>query len=459
VRTRRSDGRVLSVRARITLIATLAVATALVVASFVLVALLHRGLERSVAGEARLRAAELAAMASTGPLPVPLPALVAPWPTLVQVVGPNGTITTANVELAGRPPLLAVDPAHREQVKQIHANLGRGAHTWRVESEPATLDGQASTVIVATAVDQFDQGTRLLGTLLLFGVPLLVGLVAFVTWKVVGGALRPVEVMRTQVEGVTAGGGTPRVSYPDRDDEIGRLGQTLNDMLSRLEASNARQDQFVADASHELRSPLANIQVALEVAKAHPDNADWDAIADDVLAQDRRMQVLVDDLLILARGDADGRRPWTERVDLAAVVAGVIASPAFESAPIRVDALQPVVVMGGRSELGRVVTNLLDNAVRFAAHQVTVSVTGAGRWAELVVVDDGPGIPPSDRERVFDRFVRLDEHRGRSGGGAGLGLAIVRELVVAHGGAVTIGDAHPGASLVVRLPLAEPTAT
>jgi signal transduction histidine kinase len=143
---------------------------------------------------------------------------------------------------------------------------------------------------------------------------------------------------------------------------------------------------------------------------------------------------------------------------LAAVVAGVIRSPAFARAQIRVDALQPVVVTGGRAELGRVVTNLLDNAVRFAAHQVTVSVTGAGRWAELVVVDDGPGIPVSDRERVFDRFVRLDQHRGRSGGGAGLGLAIVRELVVAHGGTVTIGDAHPGASFVVRLPLAEPSA-
>ena len=455
--TRHRGGRALSVRARITLIATLAVAAGLVGASLVLVALLHRGLERSVAGEAKVRAAELAAMASTGPLPDPLPALVAPWPTLVQVVGSNGAITTANVELAGRPPLLAVDPGHREQVKHVHADLGRGAHTWRVESVPATLDGKSATVIVATAVDQFDHGTRLLGTLLLIGVPLLVGLVAFVTWKVVGGALRPVEVMRAQVEGVTASGGAPRVSHPGRDDEIGRLGRTLNDMLSRLETSNARQDQFVADASHELRSPLANIRVALEVAKAHPDDADWNAIADDVLAQDRRMQALVDDLLILARGDADGRRPWTEEVDLAVVVAQVIGSPAFERAPIRVDALQPAVVLGGRSELSRMVTNLLDNAVRFAAHQVTVSVTGAGRWAELVVVDDGPGIPASDRDRVFDRFVRLDEHRGRPGGGAGLGLAIVRELVVAHGGTVTIGDAHPGASFVVRLPLAEPS--
>jgi signal transduction histidine kinase len=127
----------------------------------------------------------------------------------------------------------------------------------------------------------------------------------------------------------------------------------------------------------------------------------------------------------------------------------------LEGTTIRIDGLQPAAVLGGRSELTRIVTNLVANAVRFASQQVTVSVTAAGRWVDLVVVDDGPGIAPSDRERVFDRFVRLDEHRGRPGGGAGLGLAIVKELVVAHGGAVTIGDAHPGAIFAVRLPLAE----
>jgi signal transduction histidine kinase len=446
--------RVLSVRARITLVATFVVAAALALASVALVALLHAGLVRSVAGEAKLRAAELAAMTATAPLPVPLPPLVAPRPTLVQVVAADGSILTANAELAGRAPLLAVTPARRERAEEIHAELGRGARVWRVESVPATLGGQSATVIVATAIDQFDESTHLLTAYLLVGVPLLVGLVALVAWMVVGRALRPVERMRLQVEAVS-GGATDRVSHSGPDDEIHRLGHTLNTMLGRLEASTTRQDQFVADASHELRSPLANIQVALEVAKAHPDHADWPAVADDVLAQDARMQTLVDDLLLLARGDGDADRTWTTPVDLAEVVSEVLASPAVGDTRIRVDALQPAHVLGGRAELRRVVTNLVANAVRFANHRVTVSVTAAGRWAELVVVDDGPGIAPADRERVFGRFVRLDEHRARPGGGAGLGLAIVKELVVAHGGTVTIGDAKPGATFVVRLPLAE----
>jgi signal transduction histidine kinase len=263
--------------------------------------------------------------------------------------------------------------------------------------------------------------------------------------------------MRLQAERAQAEGGSgARVSLPEGDDEIGRLGRTLNEMLDRLDQSTARQDQFIADASHELRSPLANIQMAVEVAKAHPQDTDWSEVADDVLAQDKRMQSLVDNLLVLASSDGDaGRRPTTQ-VDLAAVMADVLASPEFSGAPIRVDTLQPTIVLGVRAELTRVVTNLIDNALRFAVERVTVAVIGSGQWAELVVVDDGPGIDPAERDRVFGRFVRLDEHRSRPGGGAGLGLAIVKELVVAHGGTVTVGDAHPGASFVVRLPLAAP---
>jgi signal transduction histidine kinase len=447
--------RITSVRARITLAATVIVAAALVAASVVLVVLLRAGLVRSVAAEAKVRAAELAALSSNGPLPVPLPSLAAPWPTLVQVIDPEGRVVTANAELGGRPPLLQVDAADREQVREVHAPLGHGGHVWRVESVPATLDGRSMTVIVATAIDQFDQSARLLGALLLVGVPILVALVAVVTWGVVGRALRPVEAMRRQVAGVSGRRVGRRIADEGGDDEIARLGRTLNAMLERLDEAGTRQDQFVADASHELRSPLANIQVALEVAKAHPIHADWPAVADDVLMQDKRMQTLVDDLLVLARGDGGGVRTWTSHVDLSMVVSGVLASPTFDRAPVRIDALQPTMVLGGRAELTRVVTNLLDNCLRFAANQVTVSVTARGRWAELVVADDGPGIAAADRDRVFDRFVRLDEHRSRHGGGAGLGLAIVKELVIAHGGAITVGDAHPGATFSVRLPLAE----
>ena len=211
--------------------------------------------------------------------------------------------------------------------------------------------------------------------------------------------------------------------------------------------------QFAGDASHELRSPLANMRVALEVAKAHPEQADWPALVDDMLLQGERMQDLVDDLLLLARTGSGAPPMGREPVDLRDVVTEVLDRPSLRGVPIGADALRPAVVLGGRRELGRIVTNLIDNALRFASSRVTVSVSATGRWAELIVVDDGPGIPVADRDRVFERFVRLDDHRGRPGG-AGLGLPIVRELVTAHGGTVTVGDAHPGATFVIRLPLA-----
>jgi signal transduction histidine kinase len=448
----------LTVRTRVTLAATVVVAVALAVASIVVVMLLRAELVGSVAREAKVRAAELAALAATAPLADPLSPLIAPWPTLAQVVGPDGRVIASSVELQGRAPLVPVDAAHREVVREIHADLGRNAHIWRAESVPATLGGEPATVIVATAIDQFDHTARLLATLLALAVPVLVGIVAVVTWIVVGRALRAVDAMRRRVESVTAGA-VPSVSFAEGDDEVGRLGHTLNVMVARLAAAHARQVQFAADASHELRSPLANMRVAVEVAKAHPEQADWPEVADDVLAQGQRMQELVDDLLLLARTGGDTPPSWREHVDLADVVAEVLARPAMVSAPIRCDALRPAVVRGGRAELTRVVTNLVDNALRYASSQVTVSVTAAGRWAELVVVDDGPGIPPGDRERVFERFVRLDDHRGRPAGGTGLGLAIVRELVVAHAGTVTVGDAHPGATFVVRLPRAGASAS
>jgi signal transduction histidine kinase len=441
-----------SVRVRITVAATVVVAATLVITSVVLVLILRAQLVGVVGREAKVRAAELSALAASGPISDPLPPLVAPWPTLAQVLGPDGRVRAASAELQGRPPLLSVDPAHREQVEQVHADLGRGGHLWRVESVPATLAGVPVTIVVATAIDQFDHAANVLAVLLAIAVPVLVAVVAAVTWTVVGRALRPVDLMRRRVESTTSGE-TPVVPFAEGDDEVGRLGRTLNDMVERLAASQARQVQFAGDASHELRSPLANMRVALEVAKAHPDQADWPALVDDMLLQGERMQDLVDDLLLLARTGSAAPPSWREPIDLRDVVTEVLDRPSLRGAPIGADAMRPAVVLGGHRELARIVTNLIDNALRFASSRVTVSVSAAGRWAELIVVDDGPGIPVADRDRVFERFVRLDDHRGRPGG-AGLGLPIVRELVTAHGGTVSVGDANPGATFVVRLPLA-----
>jgi signal transduction histidine kinase len=238
---------------------------------------------------------------------------------------------------------------------------------------------------------------------------------------------------------------------PDSSDEIHRLAVTLNDMLRRLEAARARQRAFVADAAHELRSPLTNMRTELEVAQRLPDSTDWPALAADVLTDVDRLSRLVDDLLLLARADDAATRPArrvaeVELGELLAEVAGRYPTVVYQRPAV------PQPVPGERDALARVVANLLDNAVRHADKTVSLSVTADDAYRIIAVTDDGPGVPAADREKVFHRFTRLDDARARDAGGSGLGLAIVRELVRAHDGTVTLSDAQPGLRAEVRLP-------
>jgi signal transduction histidine kinase len=228
----------------------------------------------------------------------------------------------------------------------------------------------------------------------------------------------------------------------------------MNEMLDRLDHSARRQREFVSDASHELRSPVASIRTAVEVALHHPDRADWPAVVADVQADNLRMQHVVDELLDLARIDEDapvGPAPGAEPVDLGAVVAGEV--DALDTAAVDVAlTLRPATVVARRSELALVIRNLLTNACRHARHAVRVTVEqdgpDAGAPVVLVVEDDGPGIPPGERDRVFERFTRLDEARSRDDGGVGLGLAIVRALALRRGWTVEIADAPGGGARV-----------
>ncbi len=239
---------------------------------------------------------------------------------------------------------------------------------------------------------------------------------------------------------------------PDSHDEVGRLAITLNDMLQRLDTARARQRAFVADAAHELRSPLTNMRTELEVAQRLPDDTDWPALTDDLLADVQRLSRLVDDLLLLARSDDGGGRPISrrlEQIDLGQLVGEVAARyPGVRHE----DATGPLPLVADPDALARVVANLLDNACRHRRSTVTVRTAKSEFDLLVVVTDDGPGIPVGDRERVFDRFTRLDDGRARDAGGSGLGLAIVQELVRRHGGSVTLGDANPGLRVEVRLP-------
>ncbi|CAA9309875.1 MAG: probable two-component sensor kinase, partial [uncultured Frankineae bacterium] len=304
-------------------------------------------------------------------------------------------------------------------------------------------------VLAATSVTAVDDPLRLVRAALLVGLPLLLLASTAGVWLTVGRTLRPVEQLRAGAEAVTAADPSRRLPVPAAEDEVRRLAETLNGMLDRLEAGGARQRAFVADAAHELRSPLAALRTVLEVALVHPDPEGPEPTLRTASEEVLRMARLVDDLLLLARLDA-GASPArgagrAQRVDLAEVVRELVPDGVVLH-------LSPAPVVADPDALVRVVRNLVDNAVRHAASTVTVTVS-AGEHVELLVDDDGPGIPEQERSRVFDRFHRLDSPRTRDAGGTGLGLAIVRELVAVAGGTVGVEESPAGgARLRVQLP-------
>jgi signal transduction histidine kinase len=310
-------------------------------------------------------------------------------------------------------------------------------------------------VYVGAELGTVDHAIRLLSVALAFGLPLLILVVGAATWWALGRALRPVEKIRAEVDTITAGNLHRRVPTPHTNDEVERLAVTMNAMLDRLETAADRQRRFTADASHELRSPLSAMRTQLEVALARPERVDWIATGRDVLADQARVERLVHDLLVLARIDAAVDDHPLARLDLVAIVVDEVERrPPRESAAITVDVGGDAWVRGRRDELARLVRNLLDNAVRHASSAVSVRVAVDGNDVVLRVSDDGPGIAPGDRERIFERFSRLDDARSADDGGSGLGLAIVRQVAAAHHGTVAAVGRGPGACFEVRLPWA-----
>jgi signal transduction histidine kinase len=334
----------------------------------------------------------------------------------------------------------------------IHGDRVGLAGPVRILAVPAGPADDPQTVLVARSMSDVLRGVGLLRVTLLVGLPLVVVVLSLVAWRAIGAALAPVESLRRGAEEITGAGRAARLPVPDGRDEIHRLAATLNDMLDRLEAGRARQREFVGDAAHELRSPLTNIRTQLEVALRLGDAAPWPKVAEDLLADTARLGRLVDDLLLLARSDESPRLDRLEPVELGALLREVAARyPTVRLEP----ADGPLWTIGEPDALRRVVSNVLDNAVRHASTSVVLDAGPDGGDHVVTVADDGPGIPVEDRGRVFERFTRLDDARGRAVGGAGLGLAIVRELVRQHGGSVALGDADPGLLVRIHLPQAD----
>ncbi|MEA2718128.1 MAG: hypothetical protein QOI99_2445, partial [Actinomycetota bacterium] len=294
-----------SVRARTTLAAATVMAVAVAIGSVALVTLLHRSLVHNVDKVGELRADDLAALAARGDLPDPL---AIEEEAVAQVVDSQGRVIAASANVRGRPPVGTLEPGPTEPVMRTISGVpgvrsDAGFRLLAVRTD--TADGPV-TVYVGTSLEPAEETIGVLRTSLLLGAPLLVGLVALLTWVTVERALRPVEAIRAQVAEISSRDLSRRVPVPGTGDEIGRLAGTMNGMLGRLETAAERQRRFVADASHELQSPLAAARTDLEVALAHPGAAEWTDVAHDLLEENRRMERLVADLLFVARADEGG---------------------------------------------------------------------------------------------------------------------------------------------------------
>jgi signal transduction histidine kinase len=312
------------------------------------------------------------------------------------------------------------------------------------------------SAIVLTSLNDVDRRVEALRTGLFIAVPLLVGFVGLVSWMTIGRSLQPVEAIRRQVVAIAHTTLDRRVPQPPARDELGRLARTMNEMLDRLEKAAKAQRRFVSDASHELKSPLTSIRTQLEVALTHSEQADWPTVSAHVLEETLRMQHLINELLELARMDEQDPAAYIgeqEVLDLDDIV--FMEVKAIHNRRVRTDGVSAGRVRGNASQLRQVLRNLLDNAVRYARDEIRIGLETVHHQVFLVVEDDGPGIPPHERERIFDRFARVEESRSRVVGGAGLGLAVVQGIVARHGGRISAGRAGiGGARFEVVLPAA-----
>ena len=320
-------------------------------------------------------------------------------------------------------------------------------------SRPIVIDGEQGYLLVGINRDDVTDPLRLVTRLLAITVPAVVLLLGVLTWWLIGRVLRPVDTMRAQMAEITASNLGGRIPQPETGDEIDRLARTMNETLGRMEDAVRRQQRFVADASHELRSPLTRMRSELEVDLAKPDAADVVATERSLLDETIGLQHLVEDLLQLARSDA-ASPPDVDliAVDLDDIVLREVRRLA-ERGRVTLDTrgVSGAQVSGDPVLLARAVRNLLDNAERHAEQNVTVTLGEQGGRARLTVADDGAGIAAGQRVHVFERFARLDEARTRDAGGTGLGLAITRDIVERHGGTIDLLD-EDRTTFVLELP-------
>ena len=429
-----------SVRGRTTLGATVVVAVALLIGAFSFYGVLSTSIHGSTERAAEQRLDELAERAG-GPGGKGVDALD---DEILQIIGPDGSVRAASEDA-------------REKLGSTPLPLDDDPQTATVDGDPVLVVSEDiegdQTLVLAVPMDDDAETLATVATLLTIAVPLLLLLVAVTTWLVVGRALRPVERIREEVDGITAERLHQRVPVPETADEIAALATTMNGMLDRLDAAATAQRRFVSDASHELRSPLATIRQHAELAQAHPEVTSIGELAEVVSEEGLRLQGIVESLLLLARLD-EGASTLDVAVDLDDLALGEVRR--LRTAGIDVDGsgIHAARVHGDPRLLGQLVRNLADNAARHSRGRVAIGVTPSDGHVFVTVEDDGAGVPAEERERIFERFVRLDEARSRDAGGSGLGLAIARGIAASAHGTLIVDDSRwGGARFVLALPL------
>ncbi len=449
----------LSLRARLMIIGVTGVAVALILGGLAFYAALTASINRTLDNEALASAKDVAVLVNENRLPSTLPVSGS---QVIQVVDSQQRVVAGSATADRLTPLLSPEELERALVGEALVVDGVRLGSDEPLRVRAVRAGPAADPVAVIAAVPFGDVLAIRAALrnaLLITFPVLLGVLAAIAYRVIGWALRPVEELRAgaeQISTLRAGSGEAleRLPVPPAADEIRALAVTLNGMLDRLAAARQRQRLFVADAAHELRSPLASIRAQVEVAERLGEGGSLPA---DLLADLNRLSALVEDLLLLARVDADARPPARPGpVDCRALLSEITAAYAGRRVPVTIARGPDVRAMADADELRRAVDNLVANAVRHATSQVELAAGLDRDQVVLTVRDDGPGVAEPDRERVFERFTRLDDARARDMGGSGLGLPIARELVRRAGGEVELTDADPPWRLaaVIRLPAA-----
>ena len=435
-------------RKRSTAVAVAVVALALLLGSVVLLGLLQASLSASTESAARRKAHDVIAQVEDQDIADAGEYLFATAHAgqVVQILDPAGAVAAASDQAVERVPLTALRPAPGRTLTEEVSSLPGvdGGDDFLVVATGAQVGATAYTVIVASTI-QLQADTLATVAWFIFGAtPLLLAVVGVSVWLLVGRSLRQVERIRGQVARINGQRLDGRVDVPPTHDEIQALAVTMNMMLDRLQAADREQRRFVSDASHELRSPLATLSAGVEIASADPSGATWNQMKAVLAGETARMRYLVEDLLTLAKANDGGLRIDNADVDLDDVVDQEVRRLRSTSAHKVTARLSPARITGDARRVGQVLRNVLDNADRHATSRITVTLHTAADGAILTVDNDGEPIPAADRDRVFQRFVRLDQSRSREGGGSGLGLAIAAGIMAAHHGAIRATESPSG---------------